>query len=94
VKDLLLGSDGDLRLEGGDFVVGESTIQHQNLLLLLDKGSLRQRPTRGVGIMSWQLSENPARLNAAIKREFEADGMIVHRVRKIGDDLQIEASYA
>jgi hypothetical protein len=41
MQDYLLDTDFDLRIEGGDFVVGQSDAQHQDLLMLLNKGELQ-----------------------------------------------------
>jgi hypothetical protein len=95
--DILLDINFDLRIEGGDFKAGESARQHQQLLILTEKGELREFPTRGVGIQSWLLDDiQVGDLNSAVKREFEADGMTVVQVKKGTSPgrLQIEAYYA
>lgn len=94
MKDILLGINFDLSFSNGDFAIGESTRQHQNLLLLVEKGEIREFPTRGVGTQSWLLDESPGDYNAEVKREFEKDGMTVLKVRGGVENLQIEAVYA
>lgn len=91
-KDILL-VDFELAFSEGDFLIGESTQQHQQLLLLLDKGALRGAPTRGVGLLGWLLDDQSGNLNGAIKREFEADGMVVQTVQGTYKTLQIAATY-
>lgn len=92
--DLLLTSDFGLATANGDLVTGESTRQHQQLLVLTEKGSLREYPMRGVGGQSWLNDDVPfGDFNSAVKREFEADGMRVLRVNGSGFKLQIEAVY-
>ena len=93
--DILLDTSFDLQITGGDFVSGESARQHQQLLLLIEKGELREFPTRGVGAQSWLLDDIQAGdFNAAVKREFEADGMKVLRVSgSQPGKLTIEAFY-
>lgn len=82
MTDILLDDNFDLRIENGDFLTGDGTLQHQQLLLLIQKGELREFPTRGVGIRDWMLDDvQQGDLNTAIKREFEADGMTVEQVR-------------
>lgn len=94
MKDILLGIDFDLLIEGGDFVVGESTRQHQQLLLVVEKGELREFPLRGVGANTWLNEDSGAlNINAEIKREFEADGMKVLQVATVGNTVQTEAYY-
>jgi hypothetical protein len=96
--DLLLDENFEILIEDGDFVPGESTRQHQTLLLYAEKGEIREFPTRGVGVRSWLLDERPGDLNAQIKREYEADGMTVLQVKSAartldGVNLTIEAVY-
>lgn len=92
--DFLLDTDGDILLASGDLVASEATVQHQRLLLLIEKGELREFPVRGLGISSWVLDETSSgSLNAAVKREFEGDGMIVRRVNVRQGALQIDAYY-
>lgn len=82
MTDILLDDNFDLRIQAGDFLTGDATLQHQQLLLLIQKGELRESPTRGVGIRDWMLDDvQQGDLNTAIKREFEADGMTVEQVR-------------
>ena len=96
--DILLNSEMDLLFEDGDLVHGESTRQHQQLLLLSQKGEWREFPTRGIGVQDWILDNSPGDLNGQIKRQFEADGMTVQqvkaRVNSSGiSNLEIEAVY-
>ena len=76
-QDYLLDNDYDLRIENGDFVVGESTNQHQDLLMILEKGELRQFPATGVGIKRFLNDDNMGDLYGEIIKQFEADGMKV-----------------
>lgn len=91
--DLLLDENYDLDIAGGDLVAGESTRQHQSLLLVIEKGELREFPTRGVGLRSWLNDDTAGDLNSAIKREFEADGMTVQGIRTRGTKIEVEAYY-
>lgn len=92
--DLLLDIDGDLHMKGGDLVLGTSVRQHQQLLLWIDKGALRQHPTVGVGLRNYLLDEvRSGTINAAVKRGFEDDGMRVTKVQLRGGAVQIEAHY-
>jgi hypothetical protein len=94
VFDILLDENFDLKFENGDIQIGESTRQHQQLIILTEKGSNRQYPTRGVGITNFINDDLVGGLNSVIKRELELDGMIVKAVQGIGDNLIIEAEYA
>lgn len=94
VFDILLDEDFDLMFENGDIQIGESTRQHQELIILTEKGANRQYPTRGVGVTNYLNDDLIGGLNSVIKRELELDGMIVKAVKGIGDNLIIEAEYA
>ncbi len=75
VFDLLLNADLDLAIEGDDFVIGESTEQHQMLLLLSEQGEWRESPAVGVGINSMILDDAPAvAIIATITDQLDADG--------------------
>ncbi len=92
--DFLLDESFDLAFAGGDLVTGESTRQHQQLLVLIEKGELREFPTRGVGAASWLNDDVQfGDFNGAVKREFEADGMTVLLLKGSGFNLQVEAIY-
>lgn len=96
--DILLDSDFDLLFVDGDMVIGESTEQHQRLLLVCEKGEIREFPACGVGINSYMLDDNPGSLNGEIKRQFERDGMKVDAVKSkvvAGNltGLELQASY-
>lgn len=92
--DILIDEDGDLLFKDGDLVIGESTRQHQKLLLLIEKGELRQFPTHCVGVRTWINDDvNFADLKLEIKREFERDGMTVSKITLNSQVVQTEASY-
>lgn len=93
MTDIILGTDFDLDIENSDWVLGDATQQHQYLLLLAEKGEIREFPTRGVGIKTWLLDDQSGDLNGAIKREYEADGMKVKRVRIENGKILVNAHY-
>ena len=72
--------DDDLMIANGDFVKGESTLQHQSLLIRLKKGELRQYPKTGVGIEEYLLDEEAGNAYAEVRKQFEADGMSVGKI--------------
>lgn len=94
MTDLILDTDYDIKIANGDFVKGESTRQHQSLLILTEKGELREFPKQGVGAQSWLLDDvNFGDFNAEVKRQYEADGMKVVAIKGRNTNLQIEAFY-
>ena len=95
VFDILLDEDFDLVVKNGDLVVGESTLQHQALLLLSNKGDWRQSPTVGMGLNNYLLEDAPADvMRQAIRQELERDGMQVGSIDVAEGALpEIQASY-
>lgn len=87
--------DYDLKIANGDFVINESTLQHQDLLLISQKGEWKEFADVGVGLLDYINDDyNPDDLTQAIQGEFEKDGM---RISKLDvNDLsnsQIIAAY-
>lgn len=93
MKDILLGSNRDLLVVDGDFVIGISDEQQQNMLLITKKGELKQNPDVGVGLTSFLKDDDTGSLISEVNRQFTKDGMIVRAVRFLKDKLFIDASY-
>lgn len=95
MTDFLLDDDLDLLIsDDGDLVVGESTAQHQKILILADKTELKEVPMRGVGARRFLEDHAPDNLAREIRTEFAADGMTVNKIQ-ITKDLttQVDANY-
>ena len=41
MDDFLLDNDNDVIIKNGDFVIGDATLQHQNHILLAQKGEFK-----------------------------------------------------
>lgn len=93
MKDILLNEDFDLLIENGDLVIGESTNQHQQLLLLTKKGDWKENPTVGVGLAGYLKDDADSDLLGAIRTEFEKDGMTVNSIELKNEDFIIDAHY-
>lgn len=93
-KDYLLDSEFDLRIENGDFVVGESTAQHQQILLLENKGENRQFPRTNVGIVNYINDDNLGDMYQETIKQFKGDGMDVQRLEIYPDGrMNVDAKY-
>jgi len=94
-EDVLLDTNYDASVQNGDFAIGESTRQHQQLLLVTQPGEWKQNPTIGIGIENFLLDDgNLSRdLTAEVRRQFEDDGMTVNKIAFDGQKLTIEALY-
>ena len=94
ITDILLDDDKDLIIKDGDFVVGDSIKQHQEILLMSDKGNIRQSPAIGVGVMSFFDDEDTDGLIREVRKQFVRDGMTV-KTLNVGSDgiINIKAPY-
>ena len=93
MTDILLDETFDLLIAGGDLVTGESTEQHQELLLLTQKGDWKEDTTVGVGVKQYLKDEDSFTLLGTVKKEFERDGMKVLKVGKQDGKLIANAVY-
>ncbi|WP_234111687.1 hypothetical protein [Chryseobacterium sp. R2A-55] len=87
-NDIILDENFDLQIANGDLVVGESTYQHQRILIFAEKGEFKQYPKVGVGSKHYLESERPDNFAREIRQQFIADGMNVKQI-KIGDNLEL-----
>lgn len=95
IYDIKLNSNYEPLVKKGDFVIEESTQQHQEFLLIANKGQFRQFPVTGVGINNFLLDESdPEELRLEIYKQFELDGMQVNEI-DISDlsNIFIDATY-
>jgi len=91
--DLILDENDDLLIEDGDLVIDESTLQHQRLLLLCNKGEFKEFPTRCVGLGNYLEDHSTAALAREVNVDFSRDGMRVSKVKIEVPNLEIEAAY-
>lgn len=83
VYDIKQTEDGDIDLTGGDITWTESTLQHQRDLILVRKGDLLIKPSRGVGVEDFVDDDIVASpdLNQEIRKQFMLDGMTNPRIK-------------
>lgn len=95
MTDLLLHSNGLLVIENNDLVIGYSDLQHQEHILVAQKGSLKEFPDRGVGIENYLKGDDLSEMLNMIKVEFEKDGMTVNKIdyNEQTGDLDYAANY-
>jgi hypothetical protein len=89
MEDYLLDANDDLQIDG-DFVVGESTLQHQSLLIRGRKGDLRQFAKTNVGIDDYLLDDNFGDVYQECQRQFKGDGMVIRKLQ-VYQDGQVKA---
>jgi hypothetical protein len=94
MTDILVDDLDNLRIENGDFVIGDATLQHQNIIIIAQKGEFKQTPELGVGVLTELNNENPRELLAKIRRNFEYDGMTVKKLNIANNgNIVIDAEY-
>lgn len=92
--DFLVDDNHDLRIENGDLVLGDASLQHQNHIILAEKGEYKESPEIGVGILTELNNENPRELLTKIRRNFEYDGMSVNTLKiATNGNIVIDAEY-
>jgi hypothetical protein len=69
VKDFLLDLNGDILIEGGDFVIGDSDDQHNETILVAPKGLVRWSLISGVGILRYVKSRFGIKEIDALRQE-------------------------
>ena len=94
MTDILLDtSDNDLLIKANDLKTGHSDQQHQALLLLLDKGSLKENPDTGVGAFKFLEAEQPGAFLREVRMQFAGDGMQTKEIVFEKNQLLIDAPY-
>lgn len=94
MRDLLVDRAGDLQLQAGDLVVGESSLQHQWQLLITQKGSYKDMPELGVGIANYVNLSNKQAALIEVKRNLEYDGLTVESLKwDLDGKLYVDAKY-
>lgn len=95
--DILMDENFDL-LEDPvtfDFIEGESTRQHQDLIIIAEKGSFKESPISTVGAFFYLESESTGAndMMNEIKKQFIADGMQINAITTVTGNQQIDATY-
>lgn len=83
---------GDIDLSIGDIQMTESTSQHQTDILMCFKGSFKEFPTVGVGMLDYVADNDKNGFLRTVRKEFIADGMKVKSL-DMTDTINIDASY-
>ncbi|MCU7615670.1 hypothetical protein NZ698_00550 [Chryseobacterium sp. PBS4-4] len=92
--DILLDENFNPVLSNGDFTIGESTYQHQKMLLYADKGQFKADPLVGVGSRRFLETSKQNDFAREIRQQFYADGMTVNKIEiKENFEINIDAQY-
>lgn len=94
MKDILLDSTGELKIENGDFVVGLSENQHQLDILISEHGDFKEHPEIGVGIDKLTSDDEFTSTLIKAKKNLQYDGMRIRNIYfKQDGELFIEGKY-
>lgn len=96
MTDILLDIEtADVKTDKGDFVVGKSDGQHQEHLLVFQKGALKDEPETGVGIENYLNDDDVDGMLREVRTQFEQDGMTVSYVAfdEVLKNLNYNAQY-
>jgi hypothetical protein len=81
VKDIHL-IENELDFTGGDFVISDSDLQHQEDIISENIGSYKQYPTLGVGLINYlNSSGSEGILRRSIQLNLQTDGYYVKEIR-------------
>lgn len=93
-RDILLSTELDIMFANGDFVIGDSTMQNQYLILSSQKGEWTENPNIGAGIVDMLNDEDGETYwKHRITVELERDGMAVKQIKIKNSQIQINANY-
>lgn len=85
----------DLKIENGHIAIGETLPQNEYLLLVLNKGELKEDPMVGVGISDMINDNDILGWKRKIRDGLKADGMKVEQISISSDGRikKLEAKY-
>jgi hypothetical protein len=94
--DFLPDTTGDLRIQGGDFVIGDGSEYHIKRILQRAKGATRSAPLVGVGVGRYLKAPGSPRVYQELAREIrlqlEFDGFSPKRLQvNTFQNISIEA---
>ena len=82
-KDILLDDQDRLRIENGDFVIGESTDQEVSLILRMNKGELKEDPLVGCDLIRLINSNtSETELKQIIRLQLARDGKSYNELKE------------
>ncbi|MBF1589929.1 MAG: hypothetical protein HXO19_02215 [Prevotella shahii] len=73
--------------------VGDTLQQNQALILALNKGELKERPSVGCGIADMLMDHDPLYWRTLIREQLEMDRQRVNNIRITPKGIEIDATY-
>lgn len=82
-NDYILGDDGDLVIQNGDFLFGDSRTDDVDLIIATNQGEWKQDPLTGCNMVERMRSkQSPDQIQRAVRIQVMRDGMNFNEVRK------------
>lgn len=83
MNDILHDENGDLLFNGGDLVIGDSTLQEVGNIIQANPGDVKSDPICGVGITRYVKSKSRSEfLEAEVKTQLKRDNKNYNRIKK------------
>lgn len=93
--DFLLDENGDLKFEGGDFAAGYSDEQHQQNIILANKGEFKEAPELGVGLVAMLGDDLYTEFLIEAKKNLQYDGMTINNIKfKENGKIEVYGEYS
>ena len=73
--------------------MGDTLRQNQALILALNKGELKERPSVGCGIADMLMDHDPLYWRTLIREQLEMDRQRVNSIRITPKGIEIDATY-
>jgi hypothetical protein len=94
MTDILLNKTGDLDIQNGDIVIDYSDNQHQEHILLANKGDYKEFPELGVGINNMLNEDDFLPFLIEAKKNLQYDGMRINNIKfEENGNLNIDGYY-
>lgn len=73
-------------------MIGDIAVQNARLIIECNKGEIKERPLKGVGLNRFTDEHTPERLIREIKKEFFSEGLEIGSLR-LGETLELDVNY-
>jgi len=94
MTDIILNKTGDLHIQNGDIILGYCDNQHQEHILLANKGDYKEFPELGVGINNMLNEDDYMPFLIESKKNLEYDGMKINNIKfEENGNLNIDGYY-
>lgn len=90
MQDILIDTEGDIIIESGDFVIGESTGQEVTLILKIAPGGNRENGYLGMDLANELDEDGGVNFKAELKKQLKLDNKRLKQFIIDGEKLSID----